>query len=320
MPITLRVDAADVLRCRFAISPVWETLAAVRTLLDPGRHAVNLPWLRASTGHQADARASELALLLPRHGYSPDFLTPAPLTPLTSIEEELARVRETPPERAAAELARLADSSQPRVRRLLDDPARAIDTLATMVEQWWHRLLAPDWNRIRATLDGDIAYRANRVAQGGMELVVTDLHVDVRWSAGTIVVAGDDRRRDLAGLGLVFVPSVFAWPAVAVITDPPWQPTLIYPARGVGALWTRATATAPDHLAALLGRTRAAILCALTEPISTTHLASRLGLSPATVSGHLGVLRRAGLATAHRAGHQMRYARSTLGHQLVPAG
>ena len=35
MPITLTVEAADLLHYRFASSPVWETLGAIRTLVHP---------------------------------------------------------------------------------------------------------------------------------------------------------------------------------------------------------------------------------------------------------------------------------------------
>jgi hypothetical protein len=35
------------------------------------------------------------------------------------------------------------------------------------------------------------------------------------------------------------VPSVFVWPRLALTLDPPWPPALIYPARGVAALWEK---------------------------------------------------------------------------------
>lgn len=319
MPITLDFDSTDLLRCRFAISPAWETLSAARALLRPEQHGIHLPWLRAMMSHQPDLRAGILPLLLPEHGYTPDFLTPPPVTPIVDIEEELKRIRETPAERVAAELGRVAASTaEPSaLRRLIENPARAREDLAVLIHDCWSRLLAPDWSRIRDTLDGDITYRARRLTDGGIEALVADLHVAVRWQDHRLVVAGVDGSRDLAGLGLLFIPSVFTWPKVSVITDPPWQPALIYPAWGIGTLWTQATPAAPKHLAALLGRTRAAVLYAIQEPISTTNLASRMGISPATASAHLTVLRQAGLASAHRAGHQVRYGLSALGHQVT---
>ena len=99
--------------------------------------------------------------------------------------------------------------------------------------------------------------------------------------------------------------------------DPPWQPTVAYPARGIGGLWSETSGRAPDALARLLGRGRAAVLAGLTEPASTTGLAERLGLAPSSVSAHLSALRDAGLLTSHRYGHQVLYERTPLGIALT---
>ena len=45
------------------------------------------------------------------------------------------------------------------------------------------------------------------------------------------------RVMELDERGLLLIPSVFAWPKVLLVTAEPWQPTVIYPARGVGMLW-----------------------------------------------------------------------------------
>jgi DNA-binding transcriptional ArsR family regulator len=99
--------------------------------------------------------------------------------------------------------------------------------------------------------------------------------------------------------------------------DPPWQPTVAYPVRGIGGLWTEARERTPDSLARLLGRARADVLCALDEPAGTTALAHRLGLAASSVSAHLGVLREAGLLTSRRHGHQVLYERTPLGIALA---
>ena len=115
---------------------------------------------------------------------------------------------------------------------------------------------------------------------------------------------------------MLLVPSAFSWDRPATITDPPWQPTLVYPARGVGTLWEEGEA-APDALAGVLGATRAALLSALDAPRSTTDLARLLGLSPGGASQHLTALRAAGLVTARREGRSVLYARTALGDGLV---
>ena len=113
------------------------------------------------------------------------------------------------------------------------------------------------------------------------------------------------------------MPSAFVWPKLAAITQGPWQPTLIYPARGVGTLWEPGGPAAPDTLAALLGGRRAAVLADLDAPRSTTELAQRLALPPASVSQHLAVLRDAGLVDANRVGRVVLYARTRRGDSLT---
>ena len=119
----------------------------------------------------------------------------------------------------------------------------------------------------------------------------------------------------LRGQGLLLVPSAFIWRPFA-ITSPPWQPTLIYPARGVALLWERGD-PAPDALAAVLGRARAELLAALAAPASTTELAGRLGRSAGGISEHLTALRDAGLVSAARQGRSVLYVRTPVADRLV---
>ena len=114
------------------------------------------------------------------------------------------------------------------------------------------------------------------------------------------------------------MPTAFARSVRSVIDRAPWQPTLIYPARGIATLWEDAR-PAPDGLARLLGATRAAVLADLAAPRSTTELAERLRISPANASHHLTALRDAGLATGRREGRAVLYVRTPLGDALVAA-
>jgi hypothetical protein len=118
--------------------------------------------------------------------------------------------------------------------------------------------------------------------------------------------------------GLLLIPSVYLWPHVAAIVEPPWLPTIIYPAAGIAGLW-QSPAPPPDALARLLGPTRARILAYLDQPWSTTALAASLRLSMAGVSAHVVTLRDAGLLSANRHGHEVRYHRTDLGSALLSA-
>jgi DNA-binding transcriptional ArsR family regulator len=58
----------------------------------------------------------------------------------------------------------------------------------------------------------------------------------------------------------------------------------------------------------------------LSEPVSTTELARRLGVTPGAVSQHLAVLSAALLTTRARHGRMVLYARSRLGDELCGRG
>jgi hypothetical protein len=165
---------------------------------------------------------------------------------------------------------------------LLDEPRTAIPALATLVRTYFDRALAPHWPRIRTVVEGDVLHRARRLADGGARHLFADIDPSVRWSDGVLeVTKRADQDVDLSDRGLLFVPSVFGWPRVVIVTAPPWQPTIIYPARGAGALWEPAGAARNDALGALLGHNRATLLLALDRPRSTTDLAALAGITPA---------------------------------------
>ncbi|MEU1786294.1 DUF5937 family protein [Streptomyces sparsogenes] len=325
MPLRMSFGTDDLLRCRFAISPLGQTHEAVRTLLRPERHPYHLPWLRRVRPAVAGLDLSLFTLFMPIRGYTPDFLGPPPEVPCPSVEEELARLRATEPAAARREMVRSmaftpGAAESPAGRALLDDPARAVRRLADLTERIWHALLAPDWPRVRALLEADVAYRARQLADGGLERLFADLRPVVNWSEGRLTVStrgGNPEAQPLDGRGLLLMPSVFVWPDVVSGFAPPWQPTVIYPARGVGGLWQEPVERAADALVRLLGANRAALLSGLEEPASTTALAQRLGLAPSSVSAHLAVLRSAGLLTSRRDGHRVLYQRTALGTALL---
>ncbi|RKN46903.1 ArsR/SmtB family transcription factor [Streptomyces hoynatensis] len=319
--IELLITSAAARRLRFAVSPLEETLGALRVLLGRHRHPVHLPWLAAAAGTARELPLAELARVLGARRYITEFLGPPPQGRETTAEAQLAELRSTPPAQVARELA-MVDADLGSLPR---DPARARDLLADQMELAWTRLVAPQWPRLAEVLAADIDHRARLLAAEGFAAVLAELHPRVALVAGregedTLVIDSHARiRTRLDARGLLLVPSVFAWPAIGVVTVPPWQPTLIYPARGVGALWERPPGGA-DRLAAVLGRTKAALLETLSEPGSTSRLAARLGLSPGTVSEHLTALRGAGLLTTTRRGREVVYRRSPLGDALLAGG
>jgi hypothetical protein len=190
--------------------------------------------------------------------------------------------------------------------------------LADLLEQCWQLLIAPHWPRLRDLLQADMLYRTQMLGDYGLERVLSELDPRARWTGDALVIeARSTGRHQLAGAGLLLLPSVFVWPSLTAVIDPPARPTLIYPARGIAELWQPATTDHSDALARLLGRTRAALLESLAEPASTHTLARRHTLAPSTVSEHLTVLHRARLITRRRHRHTVLYQQTPLGTRLT---
>jgi DNA-binding transcriptional ArsR family regulator len=314
---------ADLLAIRFARSPVWETHEAVRSLVDTRSTLYHGPWRSAVAGRAAELRLDELnAVSALDKGWVPDFLTPPPSASAPSLAEQLDEIRRTPVEQVGRELERCRANPGSLVRqetleRLIGDPAAARELVAHQLGLAWDALVAPFWPRIRALIESDIEYHSRRLATRGLRGLLADLHPGIRWKDGAIEVdALPEADVDLAGRGLLLMPSAYVWPTVIAISDEPWQPTVVYPARGVAELWSAPTAPA-RALERLLGRSRALVLVGLDEPASTTALAARFRRSASGISGHLSALQAAGLVSPSRRGHEVRYSRTGLGDALV---
>jgi DNA-binding transcriptional ArsR family regulator len=319
--ISYRFGPEDLGRVRFAISPLFEVAASLDVLREPSRHAMHAPWVAAARERLGDLDLSLLESVVPRSGYRPDFVHPPPERPRAGFASELARVRATPAAQVARDLAWAYEGRElpPAARVLLEAPERGLDALAELMTAYWRRAIEPVWPVVRSALEADIAYRAGRLAAGGPLEAFADLHEEASWQGGELRIDREyEAGVELAGRGLLLVPAVFAWPELWAMIDPPWQPAVVYAPRGVATLWSPEERPA-DALADLLGRRRAGILAGLTAPATTQELARRLAASPAGVSEHLTVLRRAGLISGRREGREVRYARTAAGEALLEA-
>ncbi|MEU6865658.1 DUF5937 family protein [Streptomyces sp. NPDC046876] len=279
----MRFGVDDMANLRFAVSPLWETVAALRAVADPGRHAVHLPWIKQALAAGGPPPA-------PGFGIGLDLAAvPPPRCPLAEIEEELSALAE---------------------------PVAA-GGAAGAVLGWWRTAVRPHWPRIRAVLEADIAYRTRQLAEDGIGEVFARLHPALAWT-GNRLVSADLPAGELAlgGTGVTLVPSAFADRCRLVAGRDPVPPCVVYPARGIGTLWERGNGPG-DGLTRLLGRSRAGLLAEVAAPATTTQLAARTGLSLGAVSQHLAVLRDAGLVTGHRYGREVHYVAGDLGRALL---
>lgn len=307
-------------RVRFAISPLTEAYSSLRALDEPASQAHHRPWISRIPTLIAEDDLALLCALQPRDSYSPDFIHPPPRSPSARLEDELADVLRTPADRIRAEVEyTYRKRPLPDVlQRFVVEPDAAAAHLVDVIRRYWRLVIGPHWDRLRAVLEGDILYRARQVVDGGVHQLLADIHPDAKFVGDSLMIEKPrEIDRTLDGQGLLLVPSAFGWPSLRAIFEPPWQPTLVYPARGIATLWEPERPGAAPALDALLGSRRALVLTELDAPRSTTELAHRLGLSTPSVSQHLGVLRAAGLVKGGRVGRVVLYARTGRGDGLV---
>ncbi|MEU7923155.1 ArsR/SmtB family transcription factor [Micromonospora zamorensis] len=321
----LRFSLADVAGVRLAVSPVNETVMSMWAMASPVHYAVHLPWIdRARVTLRrpevADRVRPLVELAVPGR-WLPDFLTPA-ARPNVEMAEQLDQIAATPPAVVVQDL--LATTWQrplsPFGQALLADPGGLLPQVVDAVRVWYDEAIAPDWPRMRALLDADVAYRAAQLAESGAGRFFEQLHPSLRWH-GDRVISDDtfERDFDLRGRGLALNPTVFTEQHVLWNLLEDSLPAGAYPVRGVGTLW-EATGTPPgDPLARVIGPGRAALLHRLDTATTTTDLARLTGMSAGNVSQHLAALRAAGLVHRSRQGRHVLYRNSDAARVLLRA-
>ncbi len=339
--LQIEFTPADLVGLRFAHSPMVEVVTSAFALHDPARYWMYGAW-RARVEPRIGGLATFLAVVSGPACYVPDFLTPVPSVARPSLDDELRVLAETPLDRVAAEVdaAWAGHAAPPEIVRFGTDPAAGLAELIRQVRRYFAVALAPDWARLRAVVEGEIARRALAAAGRGPAALFAGLHPDLGWDGSAIRIgSAKDRHWGLDGHPLALLPAAFAGPTVHTMTESPTGRALWYPPRGYGGLGSAPAGgrpgsaggvgsaggdsglgerrvEAPAALAALLGPTRAAVLILLAVPASTGEVATALSLAPATASHHLTTLRDAGLVVAERVGRRLRYLRTDLGEQL----
>lgn len=323
--ITIQLDKTDLESLRFAYSPLIETVMSYRLLHKPNAPAAFLPWIEEARRalHGVDLPFMSAATL--SRGYIADFLTPTPIGTRMTIDEELVRLRQMPPEYVYKNMQTVIEASEEtEVRRyFLAYPHDALQCLAQEIELYWERVMARHWPHIQSVLDNDVLYRAREMALYGVENMFTSLNPIVQYTAGQLLLdktyLGKECEIDygLNGRGLQLVPGVFSVCGLSWQVEPEWLPMIIYGARGAG-LWY--TPDLPDPEAALtlaLGEGKARLLQALKTPAHTSELAHRLSITAGAVSQQLGRLNQAGLVESHRSSSKVYYRLTPRGEKLL---
>lgn len=304
--------------------PIWEAFLGLHVLTTSlARLPRRLhPWRRRAVARlrDDDLRAASRLLrdLAPADAaYFPDFLTP------TESEEGMAAalrtLRATPGARLARELREAARyrTLPGWTRRLASGDRALLDQVADAVLHFHTRLIAPDWSEVEATVATDWERRMEALEGGPVAMLETLAPFVWRDPVLTAPYPVNAELR-LNGRGVRLIPSFFCHTAPIAIADPSLPPVVVYPVRGEPRESGTATRHA-DALAALLGSGRARVLSALTVRFTTGAVAVRLGMPASTVSGHLKVLRDAGLVHSERDGTHVRHRLTSRGrHLLMP--
>ncbi|PWU52392.1 transcriptional regulator [Micromonospora globispora] len=321
-------SSEDILRTRVAPAPdpVWELVLSLHLLQGRSRDPLLDTWRRTvARGLRRDTASDQLRLLFalnPPQGYFPDFLTP--YQSMAGFEAGLEAVRSTRTTMLRRDLAVLAgDNALPAsASALARGEPDTLRHLTDSMTQYQTQAITPYWPRIQAAVEADRARRARALLDGGVEGLLESLRPAMRWNAGMLEVLDypDTRELHLDGRGLLLVPSFFCARTPVALLDPALPPVLVYPVDRLGGLAPEpgrgagpADGGNREALAALLGRTRAAVLEATDNGCTTGEVARRLHISPAAASQHTAVLRNAGLLVSHRD-------RNTVLHTLTPLG
>lgn len=203
-----------------------------------------------------------------------------------------------------------------------DNPDAALREMSRSLERYFQTVVAPLWPTIRGFLDRELIRVGYLLATQPAPVVLSSLHPSMRIHGDTLVIESPQGPLlgTLAGRRLKLTPLIASGNAILVDFNGADEIKVGYAAPGVEELWARTHDRSYDdtgEIVELLGDTRATILRALDTPDSTTTLAHRLGISPATTSSHLTALAALGLVERNRVGRRVYYGRTPRGDRLL---
>lgn len=319
--LRIHFTGEDLARTRVATGPepLWELVLSMHILRMRNQDPALSTWKRDVSaalrpGSPARTEIDMLVKLNPPLGYFPDFLTPTVAE--RDFEAAIEAVVETPREVLEREISQL-ESSSPVLADLRTGSASARKALGRAMLSYQRTALAPVWEDVRAAIDADRALRGRMMVERGVEAMLGAIHPAMRWVDGVLEIEGyrDETDLELGGRGLVLVPSYFKSNEMPMkLADPELPPVLVYAVRKAPA---PTPAARRDALAALVGKTRAAVLEVVAEGCTTTELARRLRISMSAASEHAAVLRDSGLLVSTRDANRVVHSLTPLGIALL---
>jgi len=319
---------ADIARTRLKleIDLMWEIVSSVQILQHTDGGLFFDPWrrqVRECVRRNGDMRTAihTLTTVAPNTAYFPDFLTPT--FDLPDIRTAVDTVLTTPPCRVREEIGQLQPTCGPAAR-WLDELARGKSTAVRQLGQalygYFKSLIEPQLQVIDCGLRTECAGGVQRYLRTGPEGLLQWLGPGTSWESPVLTVDYPlDRDLRLDGRGLLLIPSYFSLYHPVAMADPRLRQVLVFPIRPESRLLAGGNGGG-DRVSALLGITRATILRSVTAGSTTTGLARKVGVAPATVSHHTGVLRDAGLLTTNRHENCATHLITPLGLDVLKSG
>lgn len=310
--ITVHLTAQDLLRTRFATHPaplieVGHAIAALH------RHDPALARWRRSAVTALPREARPLLDLIPASATGPVFLDPVS----TNLAEGLDMVQRAPADFVVSELDRVTGPRRPPpwLQLLAErDPATWRDLDRALGLAYRH-LLAGSWSQVWSGFRAELAWRGRLIAEHGVQAALCTLHPTITWVGTTLQIRTPaELEVHPNGAGITLLPSLLWTGRPMIGSHPDGSTVVVYPALTPLPLIGE---PAGDPVGELLGRTRASVLRLTSCERTTTELASALGISAATVSGHTKTLREAGLIVTTRAGKAVLHALTPLGERLL---
>ncbi|SCK43740.1 hypothetical protein H181DRAFT_03844 [Streptomyces sp. WMMB 714] len=318
--LRVHFTAGDMARTRVADGPdpLWESVLSLHRLQAPDREPALADW----RGHVLRHAAPSLRLLLPlvpSRGYFPDFLTPPQGS--EGFEAGLDGLLGTPRRQLRGQMERLGLERPPCpwARSVAEGSAPVMRRLGAALRDFRRVALGASWHGVRSGTEADRAWRARVQWYSGTAAMLQTFGPGIRWQPPVLECDYPaDKDLHLDGRGLLLVPSYFCRRTPVALADPALPPTLVYPARNTVRHRRRtADRAAGEHLARLLGHTRAAVLQSVGGNCTTTELARRAGVSLSSASEHAAVLRDSHLITSTRECNTVRHALTPIALALL---
>jgi DNA-binding transcriptional ArsR family regulator len=361
MSLRLRLHETGADQVAFGCSPAHEALRSLEVLADVKHHPLHISWAlrarkRMSPALKAEADAfafwyrrrpllfrgiwphidvwdwaDELSALrrAPVAEYAEMLIMAAlvhgtlgPRVPLEPFLESSELQRE-----ALTQVEARHPASLPVIRELIVDPERSRQRFADFLAAYWEACVAPEWPRIEALLQHDIARRGRALYRRGLLETLEELSPDLRVSheSGEAVIWRRGGMRDADPIDLtlaehdqlLLAPSYFIWPRLTAVAqksvDEGEEGTAVLVVYPLTEMQHEGQAPVPpEQLLKLLRAagdpTRLQVLQLIAQrPRSTREIAGLIGLTEAAISKHLKLLQEAGWVAPERRSYYVFY-------------